>query len=89
MNVIDALLAAIQDGKMAYRRSWRDDPVLKGIGIVNHKQHGLVFWNKDAPVPDRYADDDPRIGVCVGTLTIDNIMADDWEIEEPWKVVRP
>lgn len=89
MNVIDALLAAIQDGKMAYRQTWKDDPVLKDIVIVNTTRHGLVYWNKDAPVPDRYADDDPRIGAEVGTLTIENVMADDWEVEEPWKVVRP
>lgn len=89
MTVIEALKAVKDDGVLAYREAWKDDPALNDSGIIWNSVWGFYcYWYRNAPVPEDRSDD-PRIGVGVGTLTIENILADDWAIEETWKVVKP
>ena len=80
MTVTEALTAVKEAGMMAWREAWEDDPLLKGSVIVYHPRHEFIYWHKDAPVPDRYADDDPRLGASLGTLPISSIMAHDWKV---------
>lgn len=81
MTVIEALKKVKDEGVMAYRESWRQEPLLKDSGIIWSASYGYCYWYKNAPKPERYADDDPRIGVDVGSLPIADIMAEDWEVE--------
>ena len=89
MTVIEALKKVKDEKVMAYRKEWTEDPVLKFSGIVWFDKYGYCYWYKNAPVPERYSDDDPRIGVDVGTLPLTSVMAEDWEVEEVWRVVKP
>lgn len=89
MNILEALHAVKDADMMAYRRAWLDDPILKDTVIIwNGKRSEFVYWYCNAPVPERYADDDPRVGADVGVMTIANVLADDWETQETWKVVK-
>ena len=81
MTVIEALKKVKDEGVMAYREAWRQMPLLDGAGIIWSASYGYCYWYKNAPRPERYADDDPRIGVDVGSLTINDVMAEDWEVE--------
>ena len=88
MNVVEAFKKVKDEGVMAYRQEWRNAPLLDGMGIVWIPSYGYCYWYANAPMPDKYADDDPRIGVTADLLRIADVMAEDWEIEETWKVVK-
>ena len=81
MTVTEALKKVKDGGVMAYREAWRQEPLLKDSGIIWSGTYGYCYWYKNVPRPERYADDDPRVGVDVDSLTIANIMAEDWEVE--------
>ena len=89
MTIIEALKSAKDAGMMAYRRAWLEDPTLKDSAVVWSEQHGYCYWYKDAPIPEKYQDDDPRIGVCFDLVSITNVLAEDWEVEEPWRYAKP
>ena len=88
MNIVDALKAVKDEGKLAYRKEWLKDPILNDSGIIWLDKYGYCYWYKNAPVPEKYQDDDPRIGVDIDSLTISNIMAEDWEVEGTWRTVK-
>ena len=88
MTVVDALKAVKDDGQMAYRKGWMRDPALEDTCIVWNERYGYHYWHKNAPIPEKYADDDPRVGAEIGVLTIENVMAEDWEVEGVWRTVK-
>lgn len=84
MNVIDALEAAQYDGAMVFRPCWNDDPTIEGMVIIwDSKRKGYFAWYPNAPAPDMFSDDDPRLGAQMLTISTENVMAKDWEARYP------
>lgn len=48
--------------------------------IWNPKRESLCYWYLDAPIPEKYKDDDPRMGAEVTTFRVSDVISNDWEV---------
>lgn len=79
-----AVANALIDGakQAAYRTSWEDDPTTKGTVIVYrpNKYGDFHYWYTLANPPKYPWEDDARVGPPIGVLSINDVMAEDWEV---------